>query len=135
MLRRILGVFFGLIVGLLVVFTLEGVGHTIFPPDAPVNLTDPSQVALVMSHVSRQAMVMILLGWTFGLMFGVGVADLIAGRRPWAGRITGALLLALAAWTAASTHYPAWLAAGSLAGGLAGAALAEQAFGRPRTRA
>lgn len=132
MLRRILGVVFGLIVGLLVVFTLEGVGHTIFPPDAPVNLTDPRAVALVMSHVSHEAKVMILLGWTLGLMFGVGTADLIAGRRPLAGRITGALLLALAAWTASTTHYPTWLFAGSLIGGLAGAALAERAFGRPR---
>lgn len=132
MLRRILGVFFGLIIGLLVVFTFEGVGHTIFPPDKTVNLTDPREMAQIMTHVSREAMVMILLGWTFGLMFGVGSADLIAGRRPLAGRITGVLLLALAIWTATSTHYPTWLAVGAVIGGLAGAALAERAFGRPR---
>jgi hypothetical protein len=136
MLRRILGVVLGLVVGLvvglLVIFTVEGVGHTLFPPDAGVNLTDPREMSQVMAHVSSQAKVMILLAWTLGLMFATGAADLIAGRRPLAGRIVAALLLALAAWTAATTHYPAWLAVGAWAGGLIGAVLAERAFGRPR---
>jgi hypothetical protein len=133
MLRRILGVILGLVVGLLVIFTVEGVGHTLFPPDAGVNLTDPREMAQVMAHVSSQAKVMILLAWTLGLMSATATADLIAGRRPLAGRIVGALLLALAAWTAATTHYPVWLTVGALAGGLVGAVLAERAFGRPRS--
>jgi hypothetical protein len=132
MLRTILGVVLGLVVGLLVIFTVEGVGHTLFPPDAEVNLTDPNEMAQVMSHVSREAKVMILLAWTLGLLFAAGAANLIAGRRAPAGRITALVLLAFGVWTMVVTSYPLWLTAGSLAGGLLGAFLADRAFGKPR---
>lgn len=133
MLRTILGAPLGLIVGLLVIFTVEGVGHTLFPPDAGVNLTDPSEIGRVMSHVSREAKVMILLAWTLGLLFAAGAANLIAGRRALAGRITAVLLLAFGVWTMVVTNYPLWLTASSLVGGLLGAFLADRAFGKRRT--
>lgn len=135
MLRTILGVALGLIVGLLVIFTVEGVGHTLFPPDAAVNLTDPDQMAQIMSHVSREAKIMILLAWTLGLLFAAGAANLVAGRRALAGRITTILLLAFGVWTMVVTSYPLWLTASSMIGGLLGAFLAELAFGRPRGQA
>lgn len=132
MLRTILGVVLGLIVGLLVILAVEGVGHTLFPPDAGVNLTDPSQMSRVMAHVPQEAKVMILLAWTLGLLSGAAAANLVAGRRALAGRITSLVLLAFGLWTMVVTHYPLWLTVGSLIGGVAGGVLADRAFGRPR---
>lgn len=133
MLRLILGVFLGLVVGLLVILAIEGTGHTMFPPDASVNLTDPSEMGRVMEHVSREAKVMILLAWSLGVLSAVSTANLVAGRRALAGRITAVLLLTFAIWTMIVTHYPLWLSAGSVIGALAGIALADKAFGKPRT--
>lgn len=132
MLRLILAILAGLVVGILVIGVVEGAGHTIFPPPAGVNLTDPAQLKTAMSQVPMGAKVAVLLGWFLGTLAGASTANLIAGRRRLAGWITAAVLFAFAVWTMATIPHPIWFMAAAALANLAATVLATQGFGRPR---
>lgn len=132
MLRLILGVIIGAIVGALAIFAVEGVGHTIFPPPAGVNLTDPSQLSTVMSSIPVQARIVVALSWFLGALAGASAANLIAGRRAWAGRIITLLILALAIWNMITITHPVWMMVTVVLGIIAAGVLADRAFGRRR---
>lgn len=132
MLRMILGVALGLVVGVVVVAVVEGVGHTIFPPPAGVDLTDPAALKTVMSQVPLEAKVAVLLAWFLGALAGASTANLVAGRRALAGRITAAIIFAFAAWTMATIAHPAWFMVSAVVAVLLAALAADRAFGRPR---
>lgn len=132
MLRTILGVVLGLIVSVVVIFAVEGVGHTIFPPPPGVNLTDPAQLATVMSKIPFQAKIAVLLAWFLGALAGASTGDLVAGRRAWAGRIVTLVVLALSAFNMTQIPHPAWFMVSAVAAILLAGFLADRAFGRVR---
>jgi len=132
MLRLILGVVVGAIIGMVVIFAVEGVGHTIFPPPPGVNLTDPAQLSTVMSRIPFQAKVAVLLAWFLGALAGASAANLAAGRRAWAGRIVVLLILAMSVFNMTTIVHPLWMMIVAVLGILAGGVLAERAFGRRR---
>lgn len=133
MIRLVVGVVLGLLVGMLVTGLVEGMGHTIFPPPAGVDLTDPAQLSTVMEKVPLEAKAAVLLAWFLGVLAGASTANLIAGRRALAGRIVALVLLAFAAWTLATIPHPVWFMIATPLALVAGATLADRAFGRPRT--
>ena len=112
MLRLILAVILGPLIGLVVLGAIDGAANMIFPPPAGVNLTDPAAI--------RAA--------TAVLPFGAQVA----GRRALAGRIVSGLFLAFAAWTMATTAYPLWTRAGLVIAVLIAAVAADRASGKAR---
>jgi hypothetical protein len=133
MLRTILGVVLGAIVAVIVVGVVEGVGHTIFPPPPGVNLTDPAQMATVMSRITFPAKIAVLLAWVLGTLAGASAGDVIAGRRAWAGRIVTLVVLALSIFNMITIPHPVWFMIAAVLGILAAGALADRAFGKPRT--
>ena len=133
-LRTALGVVLGLIVGLLIILAVEGVGHTIFPPPPGVNLTDPAQLSTVMSKIPTPAKFAVLLAWFLGTLGGAATGNLIAGRRPWAGRIVSLIILSLSAFNMTSIPHPVWMALSAIALILFGGFVADRAFGKPRPR-
>lgn len=132
MLRLIIGVIVGLIVGVVVVGVVEGMGHMIFPPPPGVDLTDPAQMATVMSKVPLEAKIAVIVAWFLGTLAGASTANLIAGRRRTAGWIVAAVLFAFAGWTMATIPHPVWFMAASVVAAIAAALVADRAFGRPR---
>ena len=134
MIRTVLGVLVGVVVGLVVISVVEGMGHTLFPPPPGVNLTDPAQLSTVMAKIPLQAKIVVLLAWALGTLAGASSANLLAGRRAWAGRIVALIVLALAGFNMTTIAHPPWMMAGAVVGVLLAAALADRAFGRPRLR-
>lgn len=132
MVRLILGVIVGVIVGMVVILAVEGVGHTIFPPPAGVNLTDPAQLATVMTKIPFQAKVAVLIAWFLGTVAGASAANLLAGRRAWAGRIVGLLILAMSIFNMTTIVHPIWMMVSAVLAIALGAVVAERAFGRRR---
>lgn len=132
MLRLVLGILAGLLVGVLVIFAVESVGHMLFPPPDGTNLTDPQAMRQVMMVIPWQAKAMVLIAWFLGILAGASTACLIAGRRALAGRITAALLFAFAVWTMISIPHPAWFVVAAVIATLVAALLADRAFGRVR---
>lgn len=132
MLRLILGILAGVVVGVIVIGLVEGVGHMIFPPPKGVDLTDPAQMRSVMSQVPVQAKIAVLIAWFLGILAGASTANLVAGRRRWAGRATSIVLFGFALWTMWTIAHPMWFVAAAIAATLVAVTLAEMAFGRPR---
>lgn len=131
-LGTVLGVVIGVIVGMVIILAVEGVGHTIFPPPPGVNLTDPAQLSTAMSKIPLQAKIGVLLAWFLGTLGGASAANLIAGRRAWAGRIVGLIVLALSIFNMTTIQHPAWMAVSAVLAILFGAFVADRAFGRRR---
>lgn len=131
-LRTALGIVLGLIVGLLIILAVEGVGHTIFPPPLGVNLTDPAQLSTAMLKIPLQAKIAVLLAWFLGALGGASAANVIAGRRAWAGRSVALVILALSIFNMTTIQHPVWMAASVIGAILLGGFLADRAFGRRR---
>jgi hypothetical protein len=131
MLRVIIGVVAGLLTGLVVIATIESIGHMLFPPQG-VNLTDPAALRTALDLIPHEAKVFIVLGWFLGVLAGVAVACLIAGRRALAGRVAAGVFALFLAWTLATLDYPLWMSASAVAAAAGGGLLALAAFGRPR---
>ena len=70
--------------------------------------------------------------WFLGVLAGASSANLIAGRRALAGRITSLLIFCFAAWTMTSIPHPAWFVASACGAILFAAFVADRAFGRVR---
>ena len=133
MLRLILAVILGPLVGLVVLGAVDGAANTIFPPPPGVNLTDPAAIRAATAILPAGAQVGQVLAWLLGTLAGAWSANLIAGRRALAGRIVSALFLAFAAWTLATTAYPMGTRVGLMIAVLIAALAADRASGRPRT--
>lgn len=132
MLRLILGVLLGLVVGVVVTTFVEAMGHTIFPPPAGVNLTDPATLKTVMSQVPLEAKFAVLLAWFLGILSGASTANLVAGRMALAGRITAGVIFAFAVWTMYTIAHPVWFMAAAVVAAALAAFAADKAFGKPR---
>ena len=133
MLRLILGVILGPLVGLIVLGAVDGAANTIFPPPPGVNLTDPAAIRAATAVLPLGAQVGQVLAWLLGALAGAWSANLIAGRRALAGRIVSGLFLAFAAWTLATTAYPMGTRVGLMIAVLIAALAADRASGKPRT--
>ncbi|MFZ3006742.1 MAG: hypothetical protein WA047_11230 [Phenylobacterium sp.] len=90
MLRLILAVILGPLIGLVVLGAVDGAANTIFPPPAGVNLTDPAAIRAATAVLPFGAQVGAILAWLLGALGGAWSANLIAGRRALAGRIVSA---------------------------------------------
>jgi hypothetical protein len=132
MLRLILAVILGPLIGLVVLGAVDGAANTIFPPPAGVNLTDPAAIRAATAVLPFGAQVGAILAWLLGALGGAWSANLIAGRRALAGRIVSGLFLAFAGWTMATTDYPLWTRGGLVIAVLIAAVAADRASGRAR---
>jgi hypothetical protein len=132
MLRTILGVILGSLVGIVVTATIESVGHSLFPPPPGVNLTDPAQMKSIMSVIPTETKIMVLLAWGLGVLAGASSANVIAGRKALAGRITSLILMSLAAYTMITITHPVWFMVAATLAAIGAATLADRTFGRPR---
>lgn len=132
MLRLILAVILGALIGLVVLGAIDGAANTIFPPPPGVNLTDPAAIRAATAVLPFGAQVGAILAWMLGALAAAWSGNLIAGRRALAGRIVSGLFLAFAAWTMATTAYPLWTRAGLVIAVLVAAVAADRASGRPR---
>lgn len=121
MLRSVLGVAAGVIVGALIIFVVEAIGHGLFPPPAGVNVKDPRALAEIMDQIPFGAKLAVLLAWFLGILGG-GVVGARIGQR-WApvAWIVAATLFAMAVITMIQIPHPLWMAAGSVIATVAGA--------------
>lgn len=66
MLRLILAVILGPLIGLVVLGAVDGAANTIFPPPAGVNLTDPAAIRAATAVLPFGAQVGAILAWLLG---------------------------------------------------------------------
>ena len=127
--RILLGVLAGVVVAFGCVFLVEMVGHSLYPPPAGLDLSDPADQARVMEAMPAAAKAMVLAAWFIGAGAGAWVANRIAGR-PIAGWIVALLVIAAGVATMVMIPHPAWMWAGGILLPLLAAWVAERTAGR-----
>jgi hypothetical protein len=138
MIRSVLAVMAGILVGGIVVGLLETPGMFLHPPPPGLNLQDPAQIKAHFAAAPLAAQICVAIAWTFGPLVGSFVAARIARRGFLAhGIIVGLVFLAADVFNLRSFPHPAWLAFVGVVSPLAmswlGSALAAWTATRPPT--
>ncbi|WP_421788423.1 hypothetical protein [Hyphobacterium sp.] len=108
MLRIILGIVAGLVAAVVTVMIVETIGHMIFPPPEGVDITDPEQLAAIMSEIPLGAKITVLVAWAIGIFIGGTLAILIS-KRNWSAWIVGLAVLAMGIVTMTMIPHPVWM--------------------------
>ena len=127
MLRTILAVVAGAVIGVVVIAIVESIGHMIFPPPEGVDVKDPEQLKSVMDKIPVGAKAAVLVAWGLGVFAGGAVARFIA-HAPYAAWIVAAILFAGAAWTMFMIPHPLWMVLGAILATLMGVFAAHAAI-------
>jgi len=80
MVRSIVAVLVGLVIGTVVIFGLESVGHLIYPPPEGVHGNDPEEVKKVIANMPVAVFLFVLLSWAAGNCVGGFLAAWVARR-------------------------------------------------------
>ncbi len=108
MLRGIIGLVAGLIVGVLVTGAVQAIGHLLFPPPPGLDLSTPEAIAENMGQIPIAAKIAVVVAWTVGVFLGATTAIWI-GRAIWPGLIVAAVLLAFTLYTLFAFPHPLWM--------------------------
>jgi hypothetical protein len=108
--RRILAVIAGVVVSILTVFVVEMIGHSLYPPPAGVDVTDPEQLRGIMDQIPVAAKVFVIVGWVLGAFLGGLAASKIA-RDAGTGcaAVVGVVMVLLAGINLVMIPHPVWM--------------------------
>ena len=114
-LRSILGVVVGLVLGSFLVGVLEFAGHIIFPPPPGMDPTSMESIREHLPNLPVGAFVSVLVAWTIGVFAGSLVSALIAGRASFihAG-IVGVIFLGFCVLNLVMIPHPVWFLAATI---------------------
>lgn len=130
MIRSILGLFVGLLCGVVVVAIAEGLGHLIFPPPPGIDVTKPDQLATIMDQIPLGAKIAVIVAWALGIFAGGAVAILVARRQSWPAWGVAAVLFGFSVYTMMIIPHPIWMMVSAVGVTLAGAFAAVRLFAR-----
>ncbi len=82
MLRSVLGIVLGFVLGTAVIAGLETLGHVIYPPAKEVDFHNPEAVKAYMAVIPLGALLFVLLAFAAGAFVGGWVAAWVARRAP-----------------------------------------------------
>ena len=108
-LRGLVGVVAGLIVGALLVFAVQMVAHVMFAPATPVDRNDPAAVEQFIAGLPLGAFLMVLLSYFIGTVVGSSTAARI-GRSLIPSIIVTLLLFGAAVSNLVMIPHPWWMA-------------------------
>jgi len=107
--RGIVAVVFGTVVGGMILAAVEALGHRVYPPPPGMNPNDPESIRAAMAQLPMGALLFVLLAWAAGAVGGGWLAALIARRaRVRLALLVGALLLAGGVFTLIQIPHPLW---------------------------
>ena len=108
-LRSILAVLAGIVVGFIVVAALEFLDTTLFPLPAGLDLHDTAAIKQAMARAPLAALILVIVGWGISALLGSWVAARIA-RAPKVlhGMIVGIFLLGAAITDMLEFRHPVW---------------------------
>jgi len=110
MLRKILAVIFGMLVGAIVVFLVDMFGHTIYPFPEGLDMDDTAAVNAYVAAAPVGAMLFVVLAWVLGSFVAGTVATLICNDGKSVYALTcGVLLLIGGITTLVMIEHPTWM--------------------------
>ncbi|MCB2113712.1 MAG: hypothetical protein KDD85_09200 [Parvularculaceae bacterium] len=131
MLKSVLSVVVGVIAASIIILAVELIGHSIYPPRAELDPTDPASIAMI----PLSAQIAVVIAWFSGAFGGGIVASRIANRWAPPAWVVAATILLLAGSTMLQIPHPAWMVIGAVAatglGGWLSVKLTKAYYGRP----
>ena len=109
-LKLIAAVFVGLMIGVIVIFIIETLGHSLYPPPPGIDLTNSDAMAEIIQQAPVGALLFVILAYAIGSFVGGAVTHLI-GRFPKQidALITGLILLIFGAYNLINIPHPLWM--------------------------
>lgn len=108
--RTAAGAVLGIIVGGAVVFAVETIGHSMYPPPDGIDLSDPEAVKSLIASLPVAALVMVLVGWLVGSFAGAWAARRV-GQSDVAAWIVAGAFIAFTAFNFVMIPHPLWMMA------------------------
>ena len=110
MVRSMGGVIAGLVVMLIVVASIQWLGHSVYPPPEGLDFRDKDAVAAAMASAPLGALGFVLLSYAVATFLAAGTAATISLRHKRAVAIViGAVMLVLAAISLLALPHPTWM--------------------------
>jgi hypothetical protein len=115
MLRPVLAVVAGVVVGVVLIWVVENIGLYLFPPPPDIDMTDPDSLRTMMQRAPLGALLSVLVGWTLGA-FTASLTAIRVSRLgvPWPGWAAAGILLAMSVVNMVMIPHPFWFVAASL---------------------
>ena len=108
MVRIILGIVIGAVLGFGLVVVGDMLNHRFFPPPADVQVTNPEAIRAWMAEAPILSLLGLPVTWTVAAFAASLVAALIAGRA-WAGWIAGGIVFAATCLNLIMIPHPLWM--------------------------
>lgn len=124
MLRSVISVIAGIVVGSLAVFAFEFAGHAVFPAAVAVDKADPEALRRLVEVTPFGAKLFVVAGWFAGAFAGACVALMLAKRWAPVAWVVAAAFLGLTATNFAAIPHPMWMVVSAVVVCPLGAALA-----------
>jgi hypothetical protein len=110
LIRKLLAIIAGVVVGGIVVFLSETAGHSLYPPPSDINVKDPADLQRLMDVMPVQAKILVVAAWFLGAFAGAWTANRISGLSQ-TGWIVGLIFALLSIMTVISIPHPVWMTA------------------------
>ena len=110
LLRKLLAIVGGVVVGGTVVALSETVGHSIYPPPVDINVKDPEDLKRLLDVMPLQAKLLVVAAWFLGAFAGAWAAIRIGGENR-LGWTIGLVFAVLSIMTVLSIPHPLWMTA------------------------
>lgn len=126
MLRNILAAIAGVATAVITVMIFQFVSHTVFPPPAGVDMSDPAVINEMIASAPPLALGIVVAGYIFATFDGAFVAALIGNWKAGIYAIVvGVFMLAGALHTITTFSHPTWFSLTSIFGIIIAAWLAQ----------
>jgi len=116
LMKRVLAVLAGLVVGVLVIFLSQAVEMLIFPPPPGFDPNDKEQLKALMTNAPSMSLVLLLVGYFLGAYVGALIATSIVKGTTWMPALmVGAVLTVLGLINLLAIPHPVWFTISALA--------------------
>jgi len=127
MIRSIGALIAGIVTAFALIYLIEMLGHTIYPPPADLDFSDPEAIRPYIATLPIIALLFPMFGWFVGAFAGSLVADICGDAKPYVfAAIVGGLVLAGTIANLIIIPHPLWFSIISLLGIIASAWLATR---------
>jgi hypothetical protein len=124
-LRIVLAIVGGLVAAIAVVALAEGIGHSLYPPPANLDLTRAEDQARLMEAMPQQAKIAVVAAWFLGSLAGA-CAAIALSRRIMPAWVVGLTMVGLSLWTTQVIPHPAWMIVSAVVLPMIGVVLAKR---------
>jgi hypothetical protein len=109
MIKKVLIIIAGVVSGAVVIYLVEALGHTVFPPPADIDMTDPESIKTMIDNLPIGAFMFVLAAYALGSFIG-GLVSMLLSPKPtlWGSLGAGIVLMIFGLMNLVMIPHPVW---------------------------